>query len=535
MSALAAREPTLQARRLAPVAVAAGVSLAYLATSPPSADLAAVLLRARLGFTLWDNWWYAGHYTLSYSVLLAPLAGALQPRVAGALAATAAAALFEPLARCAFGPRAWLGAAWFAAGTAAQLYCGRLAFVVGLAFGAGAALALQRRRFATAAACAALAGLSSPVAAVFTALVAVSAAAPRTTGPRAAAAIAVAAAALVPVAALAVVFPGAGAEPFALSALAPIPPLAALVAWLAGAEHPKLRLGALLYAAACLAAYLIPTPLGGNVVRLGALSAGPLLALLLCPRRRRWLLLAAPALLYLQLQAPVRDVLASADSPTADAAYWRPLLSFLEHRPGRPFRVEVPFTAQHWEAYYLAAHVPLARGWERQLDTADDALFYRRGALTPESYGRWLRALAVRYVAVARTPLDHSAAAEAALIAHGLPYLRLVWRTPRFRVYEVLDATPLAQGAARATALGPATLTLRATRPGTALVRVRYSPYWALSGAAGCVSPAGSFTRVTLRQAGRVRLVIRFAAGRIGARAPRCTPAGEAPNARRTA
>jgi hypothetical protein len=54
---------------------------------------------------------------------------------------------------------------------------------------------------------------------------------------------------------------------------------------------------------------------------------------------------------------------------------------------------------------------------------------------------------------------------------------------------------------------------------------VRFSPYWKLTGAAGCVAPqsGGPFTTVSVRRAGTARLVIAFALGRIGAHSARCT------------
>jgi hypothetical protein len=67
-------------------------------------------------------------------------------------------------------------------------------------------------------------------------------------------------------------------------------------------------------------------------------------------------------------------------------------------------------------------------------------------------------------------------------------------------------------------------LALDAHRAGTVTVHVRFTPYWALVGGSGCVAPAaGDQTRVTVRRAGRVRLTMRFALDRIGARSPRCT------------
>ena len=110
-----------------------------------------------------------------------------------------------------------------------------------------------------------------------------------------------------------------------------------------------------------------------------------------------------------------------------------------------------------------------------------------------------------------------------ALINRGLPYLHLVMRSRHWRVFEVADATPIVQGAATLTKLGPDSLTLRVQRPGTLLVHVRFTPYWALSGGSGCVAPAGQYTRVTVREPGTVRLVTSFALDRIAASSPRCT------------
>jgi hypothetical protein len=92
-------------------------------------------------------------------------------------------------------------------------------------------------------------------------------------------------------------------------------------------------------------------------------------------------------------------------------------------------------------------------------------------------------------------------------------------------VYALTDPSSLAQGAASATALLANQVTLKVKRPGTALIRVRFSPYWALSGVPGCVAPAGDFTRATFHRAGTARLVIRFAFRRAGARSPRCNSA----------
>jgi hypothetical protein len=510
--------------------LAAALAAGYLAVAPASSDLAAQLLRVKLfgaeGFGLWNNWWYAGHNVPGYSVLFPPLGWLLGAQLAGAVAAVGAAAAFEALAHERFGDRAWLGATWFGAATVTQLLSGRLTFTLGLFGAALCALALQRRRPGAACALAALAALASPVAALFAALAGAAYGLgdrERSPARRTLVAAAVVAAAFAPVGLLAIAFPEGGREPFAFSALWPIPVLAAGLALALPGRDRVLRAGVVVYGAGCVLAYALPTPVGGNAARLGVLVAGPLAALVLYPRRSRLLLLAAPALLYVQWQGAIRDVSQASGNASTTAAYYAPLLAFLEHRPGPPFRIEIPFTTTHWEAYEVAPSIPLARGWERQLDIADNRLFYGRGPLTAVRYDAWLHTLAVRYVALPDTALDASAGAEARLIESGLPYLRLVDRSRHWRVYAVVRATPIVSGTATLTALGPDWAALSADRAGRALVRIRWSPYWRLSGVPGCVSPVGNFTAVRFARPGRGRLVIAFSFGRVGSRSARCT------------
>jgi hypothetical protein len=169
----------------------------------------------------------------------------------------------------------------------------------------------------------------------------------------------------------------------------------------------------------------------------------------------------------------------------------------------------------------VAPRFPLARGWERQLDIKYNHLFYG-GALTPASYDAWLHRLAVRFVAVSDAGLDYSAVAETKLIDRGLPYLALVMQTRHWRVYAVSDPTPIVSGPATLKAIGPNSLTLEARRAGTALVRVRFTPYWAITEGTGCVASQGGLTRLTLREPGPVKVGIRFALDRLGAHSPRC-------------
>jgi hypothetical protein len=517
-------------RRIAPTAVAGVLATVYVIVSPPSFDLAAHLLRAKLfraeGFGLWNNWWYAGHHTLGYSVLFPPISALLSPQLVAAIAATATAALFEVLVREHFGEDAWLGAVWFGAATATNLFTGRLAFAFGLLPAVASMLALRRRRPKLALLLAVITALASPVAALFSALGGAAHAIAaylrdrrlRSALPGAGVVIG----SLVPVLLLAWAFPEGGSEPFTLGTLWPIPLIGAGILVALPRRETTLRVGVVLYTLGCVVAYEISTPIGSNAARLGALLAGPIAALLLWPRHRRWLLLAALPLVYIQWQAPVRDVDGSANDPSVNAAFYRPLLAFLRRQDGPPFRLEIPFTKFHWETYDVAPYFPLARGWERQLDVEYNRLFYD-GTLTAATYESWLHELAVRFVAVSDARVDASAVRETALIDHGLPYLRLVLRTKHWRVYAVRDPTPIASGPARLLALGSNSLTLHADRTGTVDLRVRFTPYWALGTGSGCVAPNGDFTKLTLRSPGTVRLVIAFSLDRIRATSPRCT------------
>jgi hypothetical protein len=517
-------------RRLAPPAVAAALAAIYLIWQPPSLDLAAAEYRAWLfghaGFSVWNPQWYGGHHLPGYSVIFPPLAFWLGPRVVGALAVVAAAWLFERIAHDRYGERAWLGATWFAAGAATTLFSGRMTFALGLVPALAALWALQRGRRALAIALALLTPLASPVAALFLALCGTAYA----LGERQWRGLAVACAAMAPVAVLAVAFPEGGVEPFAFSSFWPVLAFAAAALALLPRDERTLRIGVALYALGCTAAFLLDTPVGGNVVRLGALAAGPLAALVLWRRRTVALACLVPFLLWWQWTAAVNDVRTASGDPSVHAAYYAPLLAALERagaHGGAAGRVEVPFTRLHWEARWVAPAFPLARGWERQLDVERNAVFYAHGGLdaaplTAARYRAWLQRSGVRWVALPDVRLDYSAKPEARLIARGLPYLRPVWRGAHWRLYEVVGAAPLAQPPTRVLRADADGLALEVPRPGTVRLRVRWTPYWAVTHGDACVEPDGDWTRVRVRRAGTIRLATRFSLGRIGAEDARC-------------
>jgi hypothetical protein len=516
-------------RRLPAWLLAALLAALYLVLDPPSADLAAQTYRTwlfeQVGFAVWDNGWYAGHHVPAYSILFPPLAALLGPRVAGALAAVCAAWAFERLVVGARGDDGRPAALWFATATSVCLITGRLTFALGLAFGVAAALALARGRRVTCALLGVATALASPVAGAFLALgIAAWGIARRREGALPATG-ALLAAAIVPALALGALFPEGGDFPFAADAFLPSLAATLLLLWVLPTQERTLRLGIAFYALVLVASAALSTPMGGNAVRLGALFAGPVAAFALWPARRRTLLLLAPLLLYWQLSTPVDDWARAAGDRSVDAPYYRGLLRYLDARTaaGAPFRLEIPFTDNHWEASRVATHVPLARGWERQLDRKVNGLFYDDRPLTAARYRRWLDANAVAYVALADAPIDYSAAQEAALVRARPSYLREVWRDAHWRVFAVDHPAPLARGAARATRVQPDAIVLEAARPGRVALRVRWTPYWRLAAGEGCVERDGDWTALRLTRPGRVRLAPAFALSRIGASSPRCT------------
>jgi hypothetical protein len=338
--------------------------------------------------------------------------------------------------------------------------------------------------------------------------------------------------ALAPIALLALAFGEGGYEPFAPSAFWPALAGVLLIgagAWRAlGPARDRLlvgtAVGATAYALALIGSFAVHTPLGGNTARLGALLAGPLVAGIAWEHRRALVAWLAPVLLYWQLAAPVHDLAAISSDPSVHASYFAPLKAELEALAhGRPMRVEVPMMGSHWEAAYVpAGSIVLARGWERQLDTRYGALFYRP-ALSRRAYRTWLADNGVSYVALPDGRIDKAGRLEGALVRAGAPYLRPVWRSAHWRLYAVVQATPLAQRPAVLSAWGGQSFALQAPAAGAYAVKVRFSPFWKVASGGGCVeAAAGGWTRVRARRAATMRISISFSLERILAQGPRC-------------
>src|SRR5205807_6975168 len=127
------------------------------------------------------------------------------------------------------------------------------------------------------------------------------------------------------------------------------------------------------------------------------------------PRPRRLRLAAVVPLVLWQWTPAWGAITSNGRDPSSHLAYYQPLLGFLSAHAAPLGRVEVVPTRLHWEAAYVAPTVALARGWERQLDTADNPVFYDSAHLDASAYRAWLLDNGVRYVALPDVPLDYAA------------------------------------------------------------------------------------------------------------------------------
>jgi hypothetical protein len=526
---------------VAAMALAAVLAIAWAIWLPPVRDLAGHEFRVEqyeaVGWNIWNNLWYGGHNTPGYSILFPPVAALLGIGVTGVLTAVAAAGCFAALLRRFADGAAWPGALWFAAGTATDLFTGRVVFAMGLAFALGACLAAQRSRPVLCVLLGVGAAATSAVAAAFAALAGIALIVAARSPRERRVGIQLAAAPALIVLVLGLLFPVEGTANFGPYTLAGSA-LAGLAVWAAAPRSERvLRVGALLYVAGCLLAFVLETPLGGTAGRLAALVTGPLVLTLLIVRHRHGTLpgrarspLALAGLVVAlgvaaawqwgSAQLDVRDAVAHERS--TGAAYFAPLVDQIERRSEGPVRVEIPFTLMHYEARWVARRLPLARGWLRQIDRAHNPLFYA-GRLGGARYGRWLRENGIAWVALASGRLDPSAVGEARVIRARPPYLHEVWRSRDWRLFRVLGSPGLVSGPGRLLRIDDDGFVVHAARPGRLLVRVRDTRYWRVVAGAACVARApGGWTQLDVARAGRVEVRARVGALRRLGEQPQC-------------
>ncbi|MHC0433216.1 MFS transporter [Streptomyces sp. O3] len=435
--------------------------------------------------------WYGGMHPVSYSVVSPYLMHVLGVRTTMMIAGTVSAGLLTLiLMRCRV-VRNPLPAAF--AGVFA-LFCnavsGRVTFGLGTMFALGAVAAVfcwphrwRTKRWAKAAVAAPLAGLAtaaSPVAGLFTGLVA---AALFLQGRRPGAY----ALGLAPVAVVGLswwFFPFSGTQPMAIwSAVLPI-----LFGCLVFAFSPQrwvtVRITAAVYVVSVVLVTALESQIGSNITRLPMLFAGVALVAALpftVPRTLKWYALATAALgLNAWIGFKAYDDLRN----TTPKAFWArelaPLLNQLQKVDAQKGRVEVVPARSHREASAFAPYVNLARGWTRQADMGRNPLFYD-DTLNSANYREWLHRWAVHYVVLPKDALDGDGAQrERELLEQGLPYLKQLWSDRNWKLFEVKSPRPLADPPAKVRRAGQDGWTIDVTAPGRVLIRIPYSPWLGL-------------------------------------------------------
>lgn len=441
----------------------------------------------------------------SYSVISPYVMAALGVRMTTVLAGTVSAPLLALLlVRSCRLKRPLPVALYGAVALTGNAVSGRTTFGLGIMFGlAGLAVIFawpeasrttgawhRMLRVVLAGLLAALATASSPVAGLFVGFVAVA----MWLSGRRSAAYTLGLPPLVVVLVLSWLFPFSGEQPMGARSLIRTCLSALLVALLAPRAWRMIRIGSLLYLAAVLLAWLVPSEIGSNIDRLGLLFGGVVLVAVACwkPHQGRSALagrlgvrLAAATLAFGITIVSTWQVSVAANDPlrSTPTASWtvrlRPLLHQLETRRAELGRVEVIPTRSHVEASALVPYVNLARGWNRQADAALNPIFYN-DTLTPTNYLAWLNRWAVRYVVLPSGPLDFAATDEAALVKAKPPYLHEVWSDSAWQLYAVTDPTPLATPHAEVIRFGASEAVLRVASAGRVLVRIPYSPWLSL-------------------------------------------------------
>ncbi|MFI7239854.1 MFS transporter [Streptomyces cyaneofuscatus] len=496
----AAEPPVTPARRLLrhPVTIATAAAavthvLWFLFFANSGGDIAAQDAWAefvgRHPGTAYNLAWYGGMHPVSYSVVSPYLMSVLGVRSTMMIVGTVSAALTALIlvrVRAVRNPLACSLAGVFA--YLCNALSGRVTFGLGMMFAVGAVAAVfcwphrwRYKRWAKAAVAAPLAGLataSSPVAGLFLGVVA----AALFLHKRRPGAYAIGLAPVAVVALSSLLFPFSGTQPMSLGTVSLPFLFSVLVFVLVPRDWNTVRTAAAVYGFGTVLTYFVDSQIGSNVTRMAMLFAGIVLLAALpytVPRSRRWyaLVLAFAGLNFWIGFKGVDDIVRT----TPDASWARslaPLVNQLQQVGAERGRVEVVPASSHREASALATY-NLARGWNRQADMKRNPLFYD-DTLDAVNYRQWLDRWAVHYVVLPTGRPDGGAERETELVGKGLSYLREIWSDENWKLYRVLEPTPLADPPATVEKAGANELTIRVESAGRVLIRIPHSRWLAV-------------------------------------------------------
>ena len=259
---------------LVPAIVAGGLATMAIMLRWRGSDLPAHFFRVglveRYGFEVWNNYWFAGHHTLGYGAMFPVLGAAIGIWTVAVVSAVLSAALADLVIATAIGHRSWSASLWFAFGTLTNVAVGRLPFALGVTIGLGSLLAAQHRRVVVCLVLAAATASASPVVSVFLVII-FGAWAVTSVGRDRRLVAAAAGVTIVPVLVISALYPQGGMFPFRWTALLFTLLVCATVTALVPAGERLIRVAAGLYTIACVAAFIVPTPLGANITRLGCM------------------------------------------------------------------------------------------------------------------------------------------------------------------------------------------------------------------------------------------------------------------------
>jgi hypothetical protein len=491
------RQPLVREAALSAAAAAAiAAALAWL--GPPGTDFAAHAYQRtdflEHGFTLWNNFWYAGRYSfITYSVIYYPLAAVLGIRLLAVATIALAALAFAVVLWREWGAEARWSSRTFAVVWAGLVLSAAFPFALGVSLALLALWALQAGKRWRFTALAVLTLAASPLAFLLLAIVLGGVALARRDAlwrnwvPL----VSVVAVGLVEVV-LWRLFPDSGRFPYSGVELAggvAFCVVSLALTW--RVERARvLRFFFALYLVALVVMYLVPSAIGENVARVRYLSV-PIIVLVFVLRRwqPRWLCAAVLALAVAWNVSPLAWSLAKNNADvTAQPTTWAPAIAYLRAHLRPSYRVEAVDTATHSAAVYLAdARIPLARGWFRQDDFPQNEVLYDR--LRPRTYLAWLHSLGVQYIVLPHATLDYSSQDEAKLVTSGRLGLVRVLHTRDLSIYLVPHAQSIITGPGSPELTSMAESRIRAVvhQGGTYRIAVRWSPYWHAS--AGCLSP----------------------------------------------
>lgn len=472
----------------------------------PAQDYRAWVFKTH-GFLIWDVNWYGGHADLGYSVL-APVVGAVLGTVPTiALACVLSTVLFGRLVGRSSSWACVVARLWFAVFVVGDLIIGRGPFACSVTFALAAVLMVRHDERWLGLIAAVITSLFSPLGALFLLLVAAAwlpSIGWRRAMPFAGALIGLAVAALLG---------DGGRFPFPWTTFVGQLAIVGIGLVVTPRHERNVRRALLIYGVCCIGLFAVPNPVGGNMARFAGIVIGPAAAFFLLRNSRvRGFAVVALPLFAFQLQPIVSAVTSAAGDLSTKPFYYQGVTRFLAAHQKVPGKVEIPFTKDHWEATYVAEKVPLARGWDRQVDLSRNAVLY--SPLTPTAYEQWLHDNAVRYVALPDASLDEGGQAEAAILRNPPSWLKQVYADQHWKIWKVADPTPMATGADTMTQLAHNGFTLIGTHPGVTTVRLRWSSSWRVTAGEACLAEApGGWTNVVSFQAGETKVSAQLSLG----------------------